>query len=35
VEADYELHSRRARELAERYLDAKKVVSRVLEVALA
>lgn len=31
VEADYERHSRRARELAEAYFDARRVVARVLE----
>lgn len=31
VEADYERHATRARELAEQHLDARKVVSRVLE----
>jgi hypothetical protein len=34
VEADYELHAARARELAEQHLDARRVVSRVLEQAL-
>jgi hypothetical protein len=35
VEADYEHHSRRARQLAEEHFDGKKVVSRILELALA
>jgi hypothetical protein len=35
VEADYERHCRLARELAEEHFDAKKVVGRVLERALA
>jgi hypothetical protein len=34
VEADYERHSRQARQLAEEYFDACKVAERVLEVAL-
>jgi len=35
VEADFERHSRLARELAEEYFDGEKVVRRVLELALA
>jgi hypothetical protein len=35
VEADYDRHSRRARELAEEHFDGKKVLQRVLEIALA
>lgn len=35
VEADYERHSRLARELAEEHFDGEKVVRRVLELALA
>jgi len=35
VEADYERHSRHARELAEEHFDGEKVVRRVLELALA
>jgi hypothetical protein len=35
VEADYDRHSRLARELAEEHFDGEKVVRRVLELALA
>jgi hypothetical protein len=35
VEADYDRHSRRARELAEEHFDGEKVLQRVLEIALA
>jgi hypothetical protein len=35
VEADFERHSRLARELAEDHFDGEKVVRRVLELALA
>jgi hypothetical protein len=35
VEADYDRHSRRARELAEEHFDGEKVLQRVLEIALS
>jgi hypothetical protein len=35
VEADYDRHSRRARELAEEHFDGEQVLQRVLEIALA
>jgi hypothetical protein len=35
VEADYERHSRQARELAEEHFDGEKVLQHVLEIALA
>jgi hypothetical protein len=35
VESDYERHCRLARALAEEYFDARRVVGRVLELALA
>jgi hypothetical protein len=34
VESDYERHCRRARSLAEEYFDGRRVVTRILELAL-